>query len=86
MTYTIAARTARSSTRAIPPPWARRGGDFDLLSAPPGRLLLDAPLSERRTLLADLLAGVPPTIILSPQTTDITQAAEWLSTWTTAGI
>ncbi|TDB69422.1 ATP-dependent DNA ligase [Micromonospora sp. KC721] len=59
---------------------------FDLLSAPPGRLLLDAPLSDRRMLLADLLAGVSPTVTLSPQTTDITQATQWLSTWTAAGI
>lgn len=59
---------------------------FDLLSAPPGLPLLNAPLAARRALLVDLLAGAPPAITLSPQTTDVTVATEWLSTWTTAGI
>ncbi|MFF0467554.1 hypothetical protein ACFYPX_09045 [Micromonospora zamorensis] len=59
---------------------------FDLLSAPPGRPLLDAPLVERRALLVDLLADAPTRITLSPQTTDIALATEWLTTWTSAGI
>ncbi len=59
---------------------------FDLLSAPPGRPLLDRPLHERRALLAQLLAGAPAQLTVSPQTTDLDQAGEWLTTWTAAGI
>lgn len=59
---------------------------FDLLSAPPGRPLLNRPLHERRALLTQLLADTPGQLTLSPQTTDLDQAAEWLATWTAAGI
>ncbi|MGC4797158.1 ATP-dependent DNA ligase [Micromonospora saelicesensis] len=59
---------------------------FDLLSAPPVRPLLDRPLHERRALLTQLLADAPAQLTLSPQTTDLDQAAEWLTTWTAAGI
>ncbi|MBM0237812.1 ATP-dependent DNA ligase [Micromonospora sp. ATA32] len=59
---------------------------FDLLSAPPGLPLLDKPLAERRALLASLLTDAPAQLTLSPQTTDVGQATEWLHTWTAAGI
>ncbi|MEH0821455.1 MULTISPECIES: ATP-dependent DNA ligase [unclassified Micromonospora] len=59
---------------------------FDLLSAPPGRPLLDEPLAQRRALLAALIADAPAQLTLSPQTTDVGQAREWLRTWTAAGI
>ncbi|MBM0229498.1 hypothetical protein JNW87_32535 [Micromonospora sp. ATA51] len=59
---------------------------FDLLSAPPGLPLLDKPLAERRALLTSLLADAPAQLTLSPQSTDVGQATEWLHTWTAAGI
>ena len=59
---------------------------FDLLRAPPGRPLLDTPLIERRALLGQLLAQAPAPLTLSPQTTNLEQAVEWLHTWTAAGI
>ncbi|TWG28218.1 ATP dependent DNA ligase-like protein [Micromonospora palomenae] len=59
---------------------------FDLLSAPPGLPLLDKPLAERRALLTSLLADAPAQLTLSPQSTDVAQATEWLRTWTAAGI
>ncbi|MEV4481728.1 ATP-dependent DNA ligase [Micromonospora coxensis] len=59
---------------------------FDLLSAPPGLPLLDKPLAERRALLTSLLADAPAQLTLSPQSTDVRQATEWLHTWTAAGI
>ncbi|MEV0726160.1 hypothetical protein AB0I37_25680 [Micromonospora purpureochromogenes] len=59
---------------------------FDLLSAPPGLPLLDKPLAERRALLTSLLADASTQLTLSPQSTDVRQATEWLHTWTAAGI
>ncbi|WP_346534376.1 ATP-dependent DNA ligase [Micromonospora sp. DPT] len=59
---------------------------FDLLSAPPGLPMLDKPLAERRALLTSLLADAPAQLTLSPQSTDVGQATEWLHTWTAAGI
>ncbi|SCG77897.1 ATP dependent DNA ligase domain-containing protein [Micromonospora inositola] len=59
---------------------------FDLLSAPPGLPLLDKPLAERRALLTSLLADAPAQLTLSPQSTDVGHATEWLHTWTAAGI
>ncbi|MGN9811402.1 ATP-dependent DNA ligase [Micromonospora sp. BQ11] len=59
---------------------------FDLLRAPPGRPLLDTTLIERRALLEQLLADAPVSLTLSPQTTDLEQAVEWLHTWTAAGM
>lgn len=59
---------------------------FDLLRDVDGRELLEVPLSERRARLTDLLANAPAQLPLSPQTTDLAEAQEWLSTWTAAGI
>ncbi|MBQ0906031.1 hypothetical protein KBX63_29300 [Micromonospora sp. U21] len=59
---------------------------FDLLSAPPRRPLLNRPLHERRALLTQPFVDAPAQLTLSPQTTDPDQAAEWLTTWTAAGI
>jgi ATP-dependent DNA ligase len=53
---------------------------FDLLSAPPGLPLLHKPLAERRALLTSLLADAPAQLTLSPQSTDVRQATEWLHT------
>jgi ATP-dependent DNA ligase len=59
---------------------------FDLLRDADGRELLDAPLSERRARLADLLARAPVQLPLCPQTTDLTQARQWLTAWTLTGV
>ncbi|MEH0981876.1 ATP-dependent DNA ligase [Micromonospora sp. CPCC 205556] len=59
---------------------------FDLLSAPPGLPLLGKPLAERRALLTSLLADAPAQVTLSPASTDVGQATEWLHTWTAAGL
>jgi ATP-dependent DNA ligase len=59
---------------------------FDLLRDVDGQELLDVPLSERRARLADLLVNAPAQVPLSPQTTDLAEAQEWLNTWTAAGI
>ncbi|MFC0509073.1 ATP-dependent DNA ligase [Micromonospora costi] len=59
---------------------------FDLLGAPPDRVLLDLPLAERRALLTDLLADAPASLTLSPLSTDVGQAMEWLRAWTAAGV
>jgi ATP-dependent DNA ligase len=58
---------------------------FDLL-ARDGRDLRDRPLSERRTQLEDLLAGVEPPIHLTPMTRDPETAREWLSRFEGAGL
>ncbi|RGC65660.1 ATP-dependent DNA ligase [Micromonospora sp. MW-13] len=47
---------------------------------------MDAPLARRRARLADVLAGAAPQLTLSPHTTDADEAADWLATWTAAGI
>jgi ATP-dependent DNA ligase len=59
---------------------------FDLLRDVDGRELLDAPLSPRRTRLAEQLADAPAQLPLCPQTTDPAQARQWLTDWTAAGI
>lgn len=59
---------------------------FDLLAVPPDRTLLDAPLAQRRALLTDLLAAAPAHITLSPLATSVSEATEWLTTWTVAGV
>jgi ATP-dependent DNA ligase len=59
---------------------------FDLLSDRDGTPLLDMPLAERRARLAILLDQAPAQLTLCPQTNDLTQTQEWLTTWTTAGI
>ncbi|MFJ2087547.1 ATP-dependent DNA ligase [Micromonospora chokoriensis] len=59
---------------------------WDLLADARGHLLLDAPLAERRAQLAHLLADAPPQLTLTPQTDDLAEVTEWLTTWTAAGI
>lgn len=59
---------------------------FDLLVDASGHSQLDRRLAERRALLADLLRDAPADLVLCPQTTDPTQAAEWMATWTQAGV
>ncbi|MGC1213967.1 MAG: ATP-dependent DNA ligase [Micromonospora sp.] len=59
---------------------------FDLLVDAAGHSLLDRTLAERRALLTDLLRDAPAELVLCPQTTDATQAAEWMATWTRAGV
>ncbi len=58
---------------------------FDLLTAG-GRDLRNAPFSERRRSLTELLAGVPSPIILTPATADRGVAAQWLERFTGGGI
>ena len=55
---------------------------FDLLLTPDGQTLLDAPLEERRHALEAVAASLPAAQrpSLSPATTDIETAREWLST------
>ncbi|WP_121401448.1 ATP-dependent DNA ligase [Micromonospora sp. M71_S20] len=59
---------------------------FDLLADAGGQLLLDTPLVERRAELACLLAGAPAQLTLTPQTDDMAEVGQWLTTWTAAGI
>lgn len=59
---------------------------FDALQVPPGLDVRARPLIERRALLEQLLAGVPPQLPLSPQTTSVEQAHEWLETWPAVGV
>ncbi|WP_446213438.1 ATP-dependent DNA ligase [Micromonospora sp. IBSANI012] len=47
---------------------------------------MDGLFAERRALLTSLLADAPTQLTLSPQSTDVGQATEWLHTWTAAGI
>lgn len=56
---------------------------FDLL-ADAGGPVVDLPLVERRARLAQLLAGAPPQLALTPQTDDMRQVADWLELWTVA--
>ncbi|GIF69332.1 ATP-dependent DNA ligase [Asanoa ishikariensis] len=58
---------------------------FDVLATADASWL-PAPLTERRALLEDLLAGAPTSLVLCPHTTDPAVAREWLDTWTTTGI
>ncbi|TPK94476.1 ATP-dependent DNA ligase [Mesorhizobium sp. B2-4-12] len=52
---------------------------FDILVAPGGKILLDHPLTERRAVLQDFIAGAARAALrLSPCTTDATVAARWL--------
>jgi ATP-dependent DNA ligase len=55
---------------------------FDMLAAPTGESLLDAPLAERRRALEALFArvGKIPRLRLSPATRDRERAARWLET------
>lgn len=59
---------------------------FDLLVDAAGHPLLDRRLADRRVALAELLADAPPDLVLCPQTTDPDLAAEWLGSWTAAGV
>ncbi|MEU8048088.1 ATP-dependent DNA ligase [Micromonospora echinofusca] len=59
---------------------------FDLLADASGQLLLDTPLVERRAQLACLLADAPAQLTLTPQTDDMAEVGQWLTTWTAAGI
>ncbi|RAO26093.1 DNA ligase (ATP) [Micromonospora noduli] len=57
---------------------------FDLLADTGGQLLLDLPLSERRARLERLLVDAPPQLTLTPQTADMREVWDWLTTWTVA--
>jgi ATP-dependent DNA ligase len=59
---------------------------FDVLQVPPDLDVRARPLVERRALLEQLLAGGPPQLPLSPQTSSIEQAREWLETWPAVGV
>lgn len=59
---------------------------FDLLADTGGQVILDAPLSERRARLAELFVGASPQLTLTPQSTDMGEVAEWLSSWAAVGI
>ncbi|WP_255420256.1 MULTISPECIES: hypothetical protein [Micromonospora] len=48
--------------------------------------MLDAPLVERRARLVRLLAGAPPQLAVTPQSADLVEVSEWLTTWTAAGV
>ncbi|MBT2392382.1 ATP-dependent DNA ligase [Streptomyces sp. ISL-1] len=58
---------------------------FDLLALG-DEALLDAPLAERRALLADALAGARPPVHLAPATTDAVLAQEWFERYEGAGL
>ncbi|HEX6860016.1 MAG TPA: ATP-dependent DNA ligase [Caulobacteraceae bacterium] len=53
---------------------------FDLLETPAGETLTDQPLTERRAALEAFMAGPGkhPSLTLSPQTADLTEARVWL--------
>ncbi|MFC0504154.1 ATP-dependent DNA ligase [Micromonospora costi] len=57
---------------------------FDVLADAGGEVVLDLPLFERRARLERLLADAPPTLTLTPQTTDMRQVSDWLIHWTVA--
>lgn len=59
---------------------------WDLLAGAGGHVVINAPLFERRTRLAELLECSPAHLTLTPQTTDMDEVAEWLTTYTVAGI
>lgn len=59
---------------------------FDLLVDAGGEPVLDAPLVERRSRLVRLLAGAPPQLAVTPQSTDVAEVGEWLTSWTAAGV
>ncbi|WP_255544898.1 ATP-dependent DNA ligase [Micromonospora parastrephiae] len=57
---------------------------FDLLADASGEPLLNLPLSQRRARLQLLLADAPPPLTLTPQTADMREVWDWLTTWTVA--
>jgi ATP-dependent DNA ligase len=59
---------------------------FDVLQVPPDLDVRPRPLLERRGLLEQLLVDAPPQLALSPQTTSVELAREWLETWPAAGV
>jgi ATP-dependent DNA ligase len=58
---------------------------FDLLAAA-GREVMQAPQSERRALLEELLADAAPPLYLTPMTRERSQALEWLTRFEGAGL
>ncbi|MFB8776381.1 ATP-dependent DNA ligase [Streptomyces broussonetiae] len=58
---------------------------FDLLALA-DESLMDAPLSERRSLLVTALDGVTPPVHVAPATTDIEVAREWFEQYEGAGL
>ncbi|MEV6399486.1 ATP-dependent DNA ligase [Streptomyces sp. NPDC051907] len=58
---------------------------FDLLALG-DEALLDTPLAERRTALADALAAARPPVHLAPATTDVELAKEWFEQYEGAGL
>ncbi len=58
---------------------------FDLLASD-GSNMMQAPQSERRTLLERLLAGVGPPVYLTPMTRDRDLATRWLKQFEGAGL
>lgn len=58
---------------------------FDLLLDAGGEPLLDALLVERPARLMRLLTGAPQLTVM-PQSADVTEVSEWLTTWTAAGV
>ncbi len=59
---------------------------FDLLVDAGGEPVLDAPLVERRARLMRLLTGAPPQLAVTPQSANLSEVSEWLTTWTAAGV
>ncbi len=59
---------------------------WDLLADAGGHVVINAPLLERRARLAELLEAAPAQLTLTPQTTDMNEVGDWLTTYTTAGI
>ncbi|MEU9742528.1 hypothetical protein AB0E12_25415 [Micromonospora chersina] len=59
---------------------------FDVLVDAGEEPVLDAPLVERRARLMRLLAGAPPQLPVTPQSADLSEVSEWLTTWTAAGV
>ncbi|MYY09874.1 ATP-dependent DNA ligase [Streptomyces sp. SID4919] len=58
---------------------------FDLLALGDDALV-DTPLTDRRALLAEALAGVTPPVHLAPATTDAEVARSWFETYEGAGL
>lgn len=50
------------------------------------QLAVEAPLTERRARLAELLAEAPSQLSLCPQTTSGRKASQWLTAWTAMGV
>ncbi|MGC1215147.1 MAG: hypothetical protein WA890_28285, partial [Micromonospora sp.] len=59
---------------------------WDLLADAGGQVVINAPLFERRARLAEVLEDAPAQLTLTPQTTDMDEVGDWLTTYTAAGI